>query len=226
MHFNQERRNQCYGPPLSRLGFSLVELLVVIGIISVLIAVLTPTVNWAILAGARAKCASNLRQIGSGWCQYVVENKGRLPVSADDNRTMFAWSGDPVGIGQVIQAGYLPELKVKYTDNGALRGIYGCPGLLPMKKFVGGGDQGTYAVDPRNGRFRVDIGGPSVNYAYSLKAWDLNRAKRAQLVCCHVSAHGFTPNVMYLDGHVQNLSPDQAKNSYASSFSFDKLDLP
>jgi prepilin-type N-terminal cleavage/methylation domain-containing protein/prepilin-type processing-associated H-X9-DG protein len=61
-----------------RKGFTLVELLVVIGIIALLISILLPALNKARAAGNDIKCLSNLRQIGMGLQQYMTTWKGRL----------------------------------------------------------------------------------------------------------------------------------------------------
>jgi prepilin-type N-terminal cleavage/methylation domain-containing protein/prepilin-type processing-associated H-X9-DG protein len=61
-------------------GFTLVELLVVIGIIAVLIAILLPTLARARDHANRIACQSNMRQIGSALMIYLNVSKGILPI--------------------------------------------------------------------------------------------------------------------------------------------------
>ncbi len=56
--------------PTRRSAFTLIEVLVVVGIISVLIAVLLPAINRAREAARHVQCASQLRQIGAGLYLY------------------------------------------------------------------------------------------------------------------------------------------------------------
>jgi prepilin-type processing-associated H-X9-DG protein/prepilin-type N-terminal cleavage/methylation domain-containing protein len=69
-----------------RRAFTLVELLVVIGIIALLISILLPALNRARLSAQRTQCLSNLRQLNVAMIAYTQDNKGRtFPYNADQN---------------------------------------------------------------------------------------------------------------------------------------------
>jgi prepilin-type N-terminal cleavage/methylation domain-containing protein/prepilin-type processing-associated H-X9-DG protein len=88
---------------MSRRGFSLVELLVVIGIIAVLVSILLPAVNRARQQAVAVDCASQLRQLGTALSIYAENNKGMYPTwsgwqvapnsgGGDDDNLELAWT--------------------------------------------------------------------------------------------------------------------------------------
>ncbi len=111
-------------------GFTLIEMLVVIGIISVLISILLPVLNQAREAANQIKCASNLRNIGQAVAVYMTENSGALPNSFtykgmgfDNSTTPPTQTPDPEDQGYVHWSWLLFE-------GGAVKAdAFKCPSL-------------------------------------------------------------------------------------------------
>ena len=73
-------------------AFTLVELLVVIGVIAVLISILLPALSRSLAAARAVQCQSNLRQIAMWGMQYATEYSGWLP-SRGENPPSLGGSG-------------------------------------------------------------------------------------------------------------------------------------
>ncbi len=106
---------------MRRKAFTLVELLVVIGIIALLMGILLPVLATVREAGRNAVCLSNLRQVHSAMLFYAEENNGQIPIgyrrSKQFNSMIYSSTTDTfVLFGKLHEAGF--------TDNG---GTFFCP---------------------------------------------------------------------------------------------------
>jgi prepilin-type N-terminal cleavage/methylation domain-containing protein/prepilin-type processing-associated H-X9-DG protein len=105
---------------LSRKGFTLVELLVVIGIIALLISILLPSLNRARETANRVKCGSNMRQIGQAILLYANENKGNYPrTTYSTTTTAITGTFDP-GNGVATADPFLTNV----TQNDAVKPMF------------------------------------------------------------------------------------------------------
>ena len=148
-------------------GFTLVELLVVIGIIAVMIAILLPALIKAREDARRVVCLSHVRQLTQAALLYAGDNGGTLPEAASANtalesplcpRARFAAPWTPYGIEKYVLPSIGGALS-KYLGGGQLGGqlLWRCPSAAPeFFTFTG--------LDPYNGFTAPNEFRPNYNY--------------------------------------------------------------
>ncbi len=204
-----------------RRGFSLIELLVVIGIISLLAALLFPAFLTVRGKARQAVCASNLRQIGLSISLYTQDSDGLYPyaVDATDRAAPEAWADSPEFASAISHIGLLTDVLQPYIQS---KQIFSCPA-----------DTGFAIPDfyakPINA-FPTDYEryGTSYYYRTELAARHASEASvqlpsQTNVLCDSVGFwHGtLVPlaqryNVLFADGHVKNLNRSQIDQAWAT----------
>ena len=182
-----------FGGGRRRFGFTLVELLVVIGIIALLVSILLPTLNRARESARRTKCLANLRGIGQMVNMYANAFNGFIPIGyhADTgvgpsnnwysvNYYIYRWNGNAdnsryVSLGLLIPGGQISTS----PDEGM---IFYCPSVNDDTDHAMKSSKGPnpYLDDFLFGTVPATTVGKGVRIGYSTRASDPTRDDQPQ----------------------------------------------
>ncbi|OHB48718.1 MAG: hypothetical protein A2Y10_04340 [Planctomycetes bacterium GWF2_41_51] len=108
----QEGGGTMNGKNIKSMGFTLVELLVVVSIIAMLLAILMPSLSKAREQAVRIVCASNMKSTGTSMAMYLSDNKGTLPPDFMFGRAEGKESNDD------LTTVFWQQKLIPYTKNG------------------------------------------------------------------------------------------------------------
>ncbi len=210
-----------YNPHRSRQGFTLIEMLVVIGIIALLAAILFPVFGRVRENSRKSSCLSNLKQLSASFLLYAQDYNDKFPHSAQ--------ASDPVGGGWVLGAGGAVYTFPTNVSQGALypyvknTQVYICPSDLNGKT-----KNLSYSMNMICSQKRLS-GASKTSQTILLidESATLNDGNFNSQLCGGndkpTVIHADGANMGYLDGHTKWQRPDQLQKK---DFRFNDADCP
>jgi len=164
----------------ARSAFTLVELLVVIGIIALLVGILLPALNKARRSAATVQCASNMRQIASAVLMYANANKGNLPPYQIQSQVGGGYPKGWYWATELVKQNYIKAPSV-YQYPGQTKKVFGgssvfkCPEGANEDDASGGG--GDFPTDIKNNAYRIEQDTEAQQDGFGIVSWYILNAR-------------------------------------------------